>query len=71
MALKHRLLVNHILCKGHGLCAELFPERIQLDDWGYPIIDSAPFGSELMVAARRAADACPRLALGLETESKR
>jgi ferredoxin len=54
MALKHRLLVDHIVCKGHGLCAELLPERVQLDDWGYPIIDSAPFGSELMVAARRA-----------------
>ena len=34
-----RLVVNPITCVGHGICADLFPERITLDDWGYPIID--------------------------------
>jgi ferredoxin len=60
-----RLRVNPILCDGHGLCAELFPERIQLDDWGYPIIDHTPIGSQEERHARRAIDACPTLALAL------
>ena len=34
-----RIRVNPIECLGHGLCAELFPERIRLDEWGYPIIN--------------------------------
>ena len=34
--------MNPIACDGHGLCAELFPERVTLDDWGYPIVDGAP-----------------------------
>ena len=38
--------VDPIACDGHGLCAELFPERIRLDDWGYPIIDPAPIDNE-------------------------
>lgn len=60
-----RLRVNPILCEGHGLCAELFPERVSLDDWGFPIIDSHPIPAELEGHARRAVDACPTLALAL------
>jgi ferredoxin len=59
------LRVNPILCDGHGLCAELFPERVTLDDWGYPIIDTRPVAPELEEHARRAVDACPTLALAL------
>ena len=33
------LRLDPIACDGHGLCAELFPERIRLDDWGFPILD--------------------------------
>jgi ferredoxin len=55
--------VNWIQCKGHGLCAELFPERITLDEWGYPIVDPAPITPDLEAHARRAVDACPTLAL--------
>ena len=33
------LVVNLVECDGHGICAELFPEWVRLDDWGYPIID--------------------------------
>ncbi len=36
-----RLRVNPITCEGHGLCAELLPELIRLDDWGYPILDAS------------------------------
>jgi len=62
------LEVDWIACKGHGLCAELLPERITLDDWGYPIIDPRPVPRELEAHARRAADACPTLALVLRME---
>ena len=55
--------VNPIDCKAHGLCAELLPERINLDDWGYPIVDGEPVSRELLQHARRAAAACPTLAL--------
>lgn len=60
-----RLRVNWIACEAHGMCAELFPERITLDDWGYPILDDQPIGPELEAHARRAVDACPTLALVL------
>jgi ferredoxin len=63
-----RLRVNPITCEGHGLCAELLPELIRLDDWGYPIIDQQEVPPELEELARRAVDACPTLALLLERE---
>jgi ferredoxin len=64
--MSHRLRVNPIACTGHGMCAELLPERIVLDDWGYPIIDDPEVPDELLDHARRAAGACPTLALLLE-----
>jgi ferredoxin len=65
-----RLRVNPIACKAHGLCAELLPEMIRLDDWGYPILDDEQVPSELLDLARRAVDACPTLALLLEDEPR-
>jgi ferredoxin len=64
-----QLRVNPIACDAHGLCAELFPEWIELDDWGFPIIDDRPVPPELLEHARRAADACPVLALRLQRPS--
>lgn len=61
-----RLRVNPITCDAHGLCAELLPEMITLDDWGYPMLDERPIPPELQALARRAADACPTLALLIE-----
>lgn len=62
----HLLRVNPIDCAAHGLCAELFPERVTLDDWGYPIIDDTPVGEDLVAHARRAVAACPVFALKLD-----
>ena len=59
------LRVNPIACDGHGLCAELFPERVQLDDWGFPIVDPEPIPRKLESHARRAVSECPKLALTL------
>ncbi len=61
-----RLRVDRIRCDGAGLCAELLPEAIVLDDWGYPIVSSAPVPPGLLDHARRAVEACPVLALRLE-----
>ena len=61
-----RLRVNPITCEAHGLCAELLPELIRLDDWGYPIIEQPVVPGELEGLARKAVDVCPTLALLLE-----
>jgi ferredoxin len=45
------------------MCAEVLPEWITLDDWGYPIVDERPLPAELTALARRAAEACPTFAL--------
>ena len=63
--------VDPIACDGHGLCAELLPERIHLDDWGYPIISPDPIPPKLEKLARRAVAACPTLALKLRKERTR
>ena len=63
-----RLRVNPIGCRAHGLCAELFPEMISLDEWGYPILDPRPVPAELAGHARRAVSICPVLALRLERQ---
>ena len=65
-----RLRVDRVACTGHGACAELFPERIRLDDWGFPMIDDASIDEELLVHARRAVAACPTLALRLAAEAR-
>lgn len=69
MTLSERLRVNPISCDAHGLCAELFPEGIALDDWGFPMIDERPVSDELKPHAKRAVAACPKLALFFERSS--
>jgi ferredoxin len=58
-----QLRVNPITCTGHGICAELLPEHIELDPWGYPIVPRSPVPEELTGLARKAVAACPTLAL--------
>lgn len=60
------LRIDPIACDGHGACAELLPEWIRLDDWGFPIIDGRPVPPGLEEHARRAVKECPKLALRLE-----
>jgi len=66
--MSHSLRVNPITCEAHGMCAELLPERITLDEWGYPVIDNVPLPPALLDHARRAAQACPTFALLVERE---
>ena len=65
------LRVHPIACTGHGACAELLPELIELDDWGYPIVAPGPVPPELEGHARRAVAACPTLALLLAQPASR
>jgi ferredoxin len=59
------LVVDRIRCDGRGLCAELLPELIRLDDWGYPILASGPVPAHLQPLADRAVEDCPVLAIAL------
>jgi ferredoxin len=65
MTMAQTLVVNPIDCTGHGVCAELLPELISVDEWGYPIVDPRPVPAALDREARRAVAACPALALKL------
>jgi ferredoxin len=61
-----RLRVNPIACDGRGLCAEVLPELITLDDWGFPIIADQDVPSALRREAAEAIRICPLLALRLD-----
>ena len=61
-----RLRVNMIKCDGFGHCAELLPERIDLDSWGYPIVNPKPLTPELLKLAGRAISVCPVGAIRME-----
>ncbi len=63
-----RLKVNPIACTGHGLCAELLPERVSMDEWDYPIVSAEPISHGLQPLARRAVTDCPALALLLQRD---
>jgi ferredoxin len=65
------LVLDPSACDGHGLCAELFPEGIALDDWGYPIIRPGDIPTQHVPHARRAASACPKLALKIRRTARR
>ena len=66
-----RLRVNPILCDAAGYCAELAPELIRRDEWGYPVIDAQPLDDgELLGLAKRAVAVCPKGALKIEVEDR-
>jgi ferredoxin len=60
------LTVDWTRCDGHGLCARLFPERVALDEWGFPVVERGPISDEERSPARLAVRSCPRLAMRLE-----
>ncbi|WP_213450584.1 ferredoxin [Rhizomonospora bruguierae] len=64
-----RLAVNPITCLAHGMCAELLPEYVKLDEWGYPILNGDPLPPDLVAHAKRAVADCPTLALRLDPTS--
>jgi ferredoxin len=60
-----RILIDPVACDAYGFCAELLPEAISLDEWGYPIVDGKPLPPELVAVAKRAVRDCPRRAITL------
>jgi methionine sulfoxide reductase heme-binding subunit len=60
-----RLRVDPTACTGHGLCAELLPELIALDRWGYPLLADQAVPASLLSRTRRTVTDCPALALRL------
>ncbi|MEU8248142.1 NADH-ubiquinone oxidoreductase-F iron-sulfur binding region domain-containing protein [Nonomuraea sp. NPDC048916] len=60
---EYRLDVDWTRCQGHGLCAHLLPEFVNLDDYGFPSFRTVP--GWMAKEARRAVDMCPALALRL------
>ncbi len=75
-----RLHLDPTHCDGFGICAQILPEVITLDEWGFPILadtDAQPTGFEsdrrsvevatdLERLAHRTVLSCPRLALHLD-----
>ena len=59
------LKVDRIACDGYGMCAELLPEMIALDDWGYPIVRPGAVPPSLLEHAERAVTVCPVAAFRL------
>lgn len=55
-----RLEIDWTRCDGHGLCRALLPERIEVDEWGFPVLRAAEVPEQ---DARRVVAACPALAL--------
>ena len=61
-----RIRVDPIACDGRGLCAELLPELITLDDWGFPVIRDQDVPPALRAEAEETIRLCPLLALRLD-----
>jgi ferredoxin len=62
--MSRRLRVDWPRCSAHGLCHELLPEVVGLDEWGYPVV-RGDLPDDLVELARQAVQACPTLALRL------
>jgi ferredoxin len=63
--------IDRIQCDGHAVCADLVPELIELDDWGYPIIRPGAIPKSVLPHVKRAVSACPTLALRLQVLASR
>lgn len=57
-----RLRVDWPACRARGLCHELLPEVVDLDEWGYPVV-TGDLADDQLSDARAAVRACPKLAL--------
>ena len=67
---EHTLRVDWPACKAHGVCAEILPEVVSLDQWGFPIVSGA-VTDDVLEMARAAVKACPTLALRLTQPPRR
>jgi ferredoxin len=59
------LAIDRTRCDAHGLCHALLPGRIDVDEWGFPVLRDVILPAGGQPAVRRAVAACPSLALYL------
>ena len=64
---EQHLEVDWTRCDGHGLCAHLLPDRIVMDEWGFPVVRRGAVASSELADTKRAISLCPALALRLST----
>ena len=62
--MSRQLRVDWPSCQARGLCHELLPEVVDLDEWGYPVVTGV-VPDDLLADAREAVRACPQAALRL------
>ncbi|MGW0040891.1 ferredoxin [Rhodococcus sp. NPDC003348] len=63
-----RLNVDRSACAGHGLCYGGYPEVLDCDDQGDPVILRDPLDTAAEIdAARAAVQVCPERALTVES----
>lgn len=63
------LRVDWPSCRARGLCHELLPEVVDLDEWGYPVVEQ-DVPAALIREAAEAVRSCPTLALRLLRHSR-
>jgi ferredoxin len=66
-----RITIDPVACEAYGYCAELLPEAITLDEWGFPIIFDGTVPPHLMSLVKRAVRDCPRRAITVRQEKTR
>lgn len=65
------IVVDPISCDAFGYCAEILPELVARDEWGYPVVRGEPVPEWMLERARDAARLCPRRAVHLRTLNER
>ena len=63
------LTIDPVACDAYGYCAELLPELVALDEWGYPLVDGEPVPPELVALAEEAVRHCPRRAIRVRSRT--
>ena len=62
-----KLVLDSTACDGYGMCQEVAPELLDLDDWGYAgLIGDGSVPSGLADSARQAVAVCPAQALKVQ-----
>ena len=65
------LRVDWVRCDGYGLCGDLAPAVIELDQWRYPILRPGRIDPADLDVIQRAVDCCPMRALILDEGAPR
>ena len=60
------IVLDRPRCEGHGLCEEVAPNLMHLDDEGELVLDVEGVGDADLEAARAAVRVCPVAALRLQ-----